>query len=127
MSEVKFGGVMIGAEHPASLGTFYANVFNRPADMNEGGWYGWQLGATWLSIGEHSEVKGQAVEPQRVILNLETEDVPGEFDRIKAAGATVIKEPYEMEGAHIATFADPEGNYFQLMSPWEGSPSSSGK
>ena len=42
-----------------------------------------------------------------------------EFERIKAAGATVIKEPYEMGDAWIATLADPDGNYFQLMSPWE--------
>jgi len=24
-----------------------------------------------------------------------------------------------LEGGWIATFADPDGNYFQLMSPWE--------
>ncbi len=40
---------------------------------------------------------------------------------MKAAGAVVIKEPYEMQGMWIATLADPDGNYFQLMSPWEGS------
>lgn len=34
-------------------------------------------------------------------------------------GAESIKEPYEMEGVEIATLADPDGNYFQLMSPWE--------
>ena len=37
-----------------------------------------------------------------------------------AAGATVVQEPYspgeEMDGL-IATFTDPDGNYFQLMSP----------
>ena len=42
-----------------------------------------------------------------------------EFKRIEKTGATVIKEPYEMQGAMIATFADPDGNYFQLMTPWE--------
>lgn len=31
----------------------------------------------------------------------------------------VVKEPYELQGMWIATFADPDGNYFQLMSPWE--------
>ena len=92
--------------------------------MKEGGWYGWRFGTASFSVGEHSEVKGQATEPQRVILNLETEDVRSEFDRIKSTGATVIKEPYELEGMWIATFADPDGNYFQLMSPWEGESSS---
>ena len=54
-----------------------------------------------------------------MILNFETKDVREEFDRIKGAGATVIKEPYELQGMWIATLADPDGNYFQLMSPWE--------
>jgi predicted enzyme related to lactoylglutathione lyase len=31
----------------------------------------------------------------------------------------VVKEPYELQGMWIATFADPDGNYFQLTSPWE--------
>ncbi len=44
----------------------------------------------------------------------------GEFQRLKDAGATVVREPYNFEeypDAWIATFADPDDNYFQLMSP----------
>ena len=124
MTDLKFPGVMIGSAQPDVLGDFYTQVFDRAPDMKEGGWYGWHIGAAWLSIGEHSEVKGQAAEPQRVILNLETKEVQAEFDRIRAAGATVVKEPYELQGMWIATFADPDGNYFQLMSPWEGAATS---
>jgi predicted enzyme related to lactoylglutathione lyase len=125
MPEIKFTNVMIGSEQPETLGEFYAGVFGRPSDMKEERWYGWQFGALWLSIGSHSDVKGQAEEPQRVILNLETKEVQAEFERIKASGATVVKEPYELQGVWIATLADPDGNYFQLMSPWEGAGSSS--
>ncbi len=117
MAEITFNSVMIGAENSDSLGEFYVGVFDRQPDMKEGGWYGWKLGPGFFSLGPHSEVKGRAAEPQRVIVNLETADVAGEFGRIKATGAAVVKEPYEMEGMSIATFADPEGNYFQLMSP----------
>jgi predicted enzyme related to lactoylglutathione lyase len=119
MSELNFNSVMIGTEHPDVLGEFYAGVFDRPADMKDSGMYGWRFGGAFLSIIEHSEVKGKAADPQRVILNVETKDVRAEFDRIKAAGATVVKDPYELQGMWIATFADPDGNYFQLMSPWE--------
>jgi predicted enzyme related to lactoylglutathione lyase len=120
MAEVTFSSVMIGSEHPETLGEFYTGVFNRPADMKEGGWYGWWFGgAAGVTIGGHSEVKGAAAEPQRVILNLSTSDVQGEFDRIKATGATVIREPYQLEGMWVATLADPDGNYFQLTTPWE--------
>jgi len=124
MGDLTFNSVMIGSEDPKTLGEFYAGVFGRPADMEEGGMYGWGFGTTFLSIIEHSEVKGRAAEPQRLILNLQTKEVQEEFERIKAAGATVVKEPYELQGMWIATFADPDGNYFQLMSPWEGAPTS---
>ena len=40
---------------------------------------------------------------------------------MKAAGAIVVRAPYEFEeaGSTIATLADPDGNYFQLLSPME--------
>jgi predicted enzyme related to lactoylglutathione lyase len=123
MAELNLNNVMIGSAQPDVLGGFYAQVFDRAADMKEEGWYGWHVGAAWLSIGVHSEVGEQAKEPQRVIFNLETTDVQGEFERIQAGGAKVVKEPYEIQGMWIATFADPDGNYFQLMSPWEDSAS----
>ena len=119
MADLKFTGVMIGTERPDDLAKFYTGVLDRPADMNDGGFSGWMIGQAWFSIGEHSEVHGEAAEPQRVILNWETPDVQGEFDRIAGLGTTVVKEPYELQGAWIATFADPDGNYFQLMSPWD--------
>lgn len=105
---------------PKVLGAFYEKVFGRPAGMQEGGWYGWQIGNTFFSVGEHSEAKGKAKNPERIIVNFETTEVQEEFDRIQAIeGAEVIKEPYDIQGAMIATFADPDGNYFQLMTPWE--------
>ena len=42
-----------------------------------------------------------------------------EFERITALGGTVIHAPYEMGGGWIATLADPDGNYFQLVTPME--------
>lgn len=113
--------VMIGTVQPKVLAEFYEKVFGRSADMAEdGGWYGWKVGETFLSIGAHSEVHDQAKEPARIILNLETKEVKQEFERLKALRATVIKEPYELEGGWIATLADPDGNYVQLVTPWEG-------
>ncbi len=101
---------------------FYEKVIGRPADIPEEGDSGRMVGSAFLSIGEHSEIKGTTKEPARMMFNFETNEVKEEFERIKATGATVIKEPYQMDGAPgmlIATFADPDGNYFQLMSPWD--------
>ncbi len=119
MADLNLNNVMIGSAQPDVMGAFYAQVLDRPPDMKDEGWYGWRVGASWLSIGQHSEVKDQAKEPQRVILNFETPNVQEEFERIKATSANVVKEPYELQGMWIGTFADPDGNYFQLMSPWQ--------
>jgi predicted enzyme related to lactoylglutathione lyase len=116
---LNLNSVMIGSNQPKVMADFYEKVLGRKPDMNEGNWYGWKVGSSFLSIGEHSEVKGEAKEPQRIILNLESKEVKEEYERIKETGAKVIKELYEMQGMWIATFADPDGNYFQVASPWE--------
>ena len=117
---LKLNYVMIGSLQPKALAEFYEKVFEKPADWSDGEWYGWQAGGIGITIGPHSEVTGRAKEPQRLILNFETEQVKEEFARIKALGTTVIKDIYEMQGAWIGTFADPDGNYFQVLSPWKG-------
>lgn len=121
--KLDLNSIMIGTHQPKKLADFYEEVFEKQADMHDGTWYGWQVGSSFFSIGEHSEVKGKAKEPQRVILNLETDNVKKEFERIKEiVGVTVVKEPYtmgDMEDLWIATLADPDGNYFQLTTPWE--------
>jgi predicted enzyme related to lactoylglutathione lyase len=116
---LNLNSIMIGTTRPKVLADFYEKVFGKPPEWAEDGWYGWQAGSTNLMIGKHSEVKGKAAEPQRIILNFEAKQVKREYERIKAAGAKVIQELYELEGARMATFADPDGNYFQVMSPWE--------
>lgn len=111
---------MVGSMQSRVLGEFYEKVFEKQPDMQDGTWCGWQIGSTFFNVGEHSEAKGKSKDPVRIIINLETTEVKEEFERIKAIkGTTVIKEPYEMQGAWIATLADPDGNYFQLMTPWE--------
>ncbi len=114
-----FNSVLIGSAQPKVLAAFYEKLLGKPADWSEGGFYGWQVGSASLVVGEHSEVKGKAKEPQRVMLNLASKEVKTEFERIKNSGAKVIKELYQFDKAWIATFADPDGNYFQVMSPLE--------
>lgn len=114
---------MIGTEDVQKLAMFYEQVLGKKADMQEESYYGWNAGNTFFNIGAHDKVKGPAKEPERIILNFETTEVQKEFERIaKIEGVTVVKEPYTMDGYPgfwIATLADPDGNYFQLMTPWE--------
>lgn len=117
--------ILIGSEDPQRLVDYYTKLFGEP-NFADGGFTGWQIGSGSVTVGPHSEVKGANSQPGRIIWNIETPDVKGEFDRLTAAGATVVKEPYGFEGqpGQIATLADPDGNLFQLMSPMEPQPAS---
>lgn len=118
---MNFNNILIGSADPERLAAYYTKLLGEPA-FSDGGYTGWQIGTGFMSIGPHSEVSGQNSQPGRLIWNIESEDVKGDFDRMKAAGAIVIREPYEFEGAPgsaIATLADPDNNYFQLTSPFE--------
>lgn len=119
---VNFNSILIGSEDPKRLVDFYTKLFGEPAwDMS--GYTGWQLGSGSVTVGPHDQVKGKNAAPGRLIWNMESTDVKGDFERIKAAGATVIADPYTMEGDEtgslIATFADPDDNYFQIATPME--------
>ena len=118
---LNLSSIMIGTSQPKVLAIFYEKVFDKSPDMTDGDWNGWVVGKTFLTVASHSEVKGKSKEPARIMFNLDSKEIKEEYERIKATGAEVVKELYQMEGsdAWVATFADPDGNYFQLMTPWE--------
>lgn len=120
---LNFNSILIFSEKPDKLAGFYRKVIAKKPDMSDGGWSGWLVGKAFISIGPHNKVHGKNDHPERLIFNFETKDVKEQFARIKKLGAKVIKEPYqpeEMKDSWIATFADPDRNYFQLVSPWKG-------
>ncbi len=116
---MELNGVLIGSEDPKTLVDYYTRLFGK-SGWEEGDYTGWQIGAGFVTVGPHDQVKGKSAHPGRVIWNIQSSDVNGDFERLKASGATVIREPYHPgEGAEmwIATFSDPDDNYFQLLSP----------
>jgi predicted enzyme related to lactoylglutathione lyase len=116
---MNLNGILIGSEDPQRLADYYRRLFGDPG-WNEGGFTGWLIGTGSVTVGPHDQVKGQNAHPGRVIWNIETPDVKDDFERLKAAGATVVREPYQPGEATemwIATFSDPDDNYFQLLSP----------
>ena len=86
-------GILIGSENVERLKDYYTKLFGKPG-WDDGGFYGWQLGSGWITIGAHDQVKGKNPDPGRVIWNIVTPDVKGEFEKLKAAGATVVRGPY---------------------------------
>jgi predicted enzyme related to lactoylglutathione lyase len=116
---MNLNSILIGSENPQSLTDYYTKLFGKPT-WEEGDFNGWQIGNGGVTVGPHDQVKGKNRDPGRVIWNIETSDVKGEFDKLKAAGATVVQQPYspgEATEMLIATFSDPDDNYFQLISP----------
>lgn len=123
---MNLNSILIGSEDPARLVAYYTRLLGAPGFEGDG-YASWMIGSGSLSIGPHSEVKGKSAYPGRVIWNIESDDVKADYERFKAAGAIVIAEPYQFEMGEgvpegtappwIATFADPDDNYFQLISP----------
>jgi predicted enzyme related to lactoylglutathione lyase len=118
---LNLNSVMLGTQQLAAMTAFYEKVLGKPADMvdDENGFRGWQAGSTYLSVLQHSEMGGKTKDAGRVMINFETSQVKEEFERIKAAGAGVVQVPYEIGGGWVATLSDPDGNYFQLVTPME--------
>jgi len=116
---LNLNSVMIGSTQPEVMVAFYEQVFGKPADMVdlENGFWGWQLGGAFFGVLNHTEMTGGARDAGRIMINFETAEVKEEFSRIKSLGGKVIHTPYEMGNGWIATLADPDGNYFQLMNP----------
>ena len=116
---MNFNSIHIGSENPARLAEYYTKLFGKPT-FEDGGYTVWLVGSGAVTVGPHDEVHGANPQPGRLIWNIESDDVRGDFERFKSAGANVVREPYgfeEMPDSLIATFADPDGNYFQLQTP----------
>ena len=116
---MNFNSILIGSADPQRLVDYYTKLFGAPG-FSDGGYTGWQLGSGFVTVGPHDQVSGKNAQPGRLIWNIETTDVAGDFERFKAAGAIVVREPYAFEpetAVAIATLADPDDNYFQLVSP----------
>ena len=120
---MKLSSILLFSEDPKSLAEFYEKVLGKKVEWEDGGYYGFAVGKVYLTIGPHDKVKGKSKEPERIMLNFDVADVRAEFERIKKdADPKVIAKPYSMgedDKFFIATFADIDGNFFQLMTPYE--------
>ncbi|OGK08919.1 hypothetical protein A2767_04205 [Candidatus Roizmanbacteria bacterium RIFCSPHIGHO2_01_FULL_35_10] len=69
-----------------------------------------------LYVIHHSKVKGKNKQPERMMFNLEVDDIEKEVKRLDKAGVKKTQNVYHVEGyGYIATFSDIDGNYFQLV------------
>ena len=106
--------INICSETPEQLIAFYADIVGlQRLPISPGAFL---AGGAALLIDGHSEVKGAAREPQRVLISFTVDDAIAEQNRLEAAGVNFIRpatrEPW---GGFVATFQDPDGNYCQLV------------
>lgn len=115
--------VLIGSENSQALADFYKDKVGlkvteemEVGENNEKG-FAIEFGSgSNLYVLEHSKVKGKNTNPDRILLNLEVDDIEEEFKKAKNAGVKVVQEVYHVEGyGLIATFEDIDGNYFQFV------------
>jgi predicted enzyme related to lactoylglutathione lyase len=105
----------VTSEDPGRLVAFYRDVVGlvQKPEMGEGAF---DAGGASFMIDGHSETKGQAKEPQRVLIDFFVGDLKSEQGRLEQQGVKFIRtagrEPW---GGVISTFADPDGNYCQLI------------
>lgn len=119
---MKLNSIILFSENSKQLLEFYKKVLNMEPDWTNGEYSDFKTGGAYFEIAPHDKVHGRNNTPERVLLNFHVKDVEVEFKRIKEVGAKVIQEPYnpkEDPRLTIATFADLDGNYFQIMTAWE--------
>ncbi len=107
--------INLTSEDPELLKAFYRDTIGleKNPEMGDDAFH---AGGAVLAIDGHSETKGAAREPQRVLLDFFVDDLKAEQDRLERKGVQFLrKEGKEWWGGIISTFLDPDGNYCQII------------
>ena len=119
-----FESLLIGSENAKRLAEFYQDKvglkITLEAEVGEKGEGLYELGVDKKGLGvyimDHSKVKGRNLNPDRIIFNLEVDDIEKEVKEVEKAGVKKVADIYHVEGyGFIATFEDIDGNYFQFV------------
>jgi predicted enzyme related to lactoylglutathione lyase len=108
----------VNSEQPEAMIAFYRNKVGLSVnpEFGPGAFMAGSSDFIALIIEGHDAVKGRAKEPERIMLNFMVADVVAEQKRLEGLGVTFVRNAAEEPGFGIvATFADPDGNYCQLM------------
>ena len=107
--------INLTSEDPERLKGFYRNVVGLTPNTEMGD-SAFHAGGATLGIDGHSDIRGSAKEPQRVLIDFFVDDLKAEQQRLEAQGVKFIRSAgKEYWGGIISTFLDPDGNYCQLI------------
>jgi predicted enzyme related to lactoylglutathione lyase len=113
----QFSGVTIWSEDLHNLLPFYRDVLGLKVATESPGFAllgDGQPDVPALALGTHSEVHGPNTDPARHMVGFTSDDLVGDWERLKEAGVEFIEDPTEYGDMSIATLKDPEGNLLQL-------------
>jgi catechol 2,3-dioxygenase-like lactoylglutathione lyase family enzyme len=119
----KISTILIWSENFRALADWYQNIFgfkvieelDHPKDT--GVLFEINPGGVWLWIGQHSEVKGKNLDPNRHMFNLNVESVTEATTYLKEKGVVFLAGPFKAPtfDKYFATFYDLDGNLVQLI------------
>ena len=115
--------ILIGSQNATKLAKYYREIVGLNQTMSfemgekdEKGFYFEMKESASICIMDHSKVKGKSKESDRIIFNLEVDDIEKEVTRMKKGKAKLIRDTYHIQDyGLVATFEDPDGNYFQFV------------
>lgn len=121
----KISTILIWSQNWQKLAEWYQNTFNlklveeinHPQDT--GKLFEFSGGETWLWIGHHSEIKGQNLDPYRIMFNINVDSIQETFAYLQKQGVEVVAKPFKAPtfDKWFATLSDPDGNTLQIIGP----------
>jgi predicted enzyme related to lactoylglutathione lyase len=119
----KIDGILLSSPDAKKLSEFYRDKLGlkigMEAEMGDGGDKVYGFGLTSGSdfvVMDHSKVKGKSMQPERYMINFEVDDIEADVKRLKEVKVKLVSDIYHIEEyGQVATFEDPDGNYFQLV------------
>ncbi|MFI7211556.1 VOC family protein [Micromonospora maritima] len=111
MTTLKPASMLLGTTRPAELRAWYIKAL-APTFTGEGAI---DLGGFLLVIDGRDDVQSMNSEPVRSIINFHVDDFDAVAAQLNAAGVEWIAVE-DREKGRFGTFADPDGNYLQIIS-----------
>lgn len=109
----KIDSFVLGSKNAKKLEAFYQKTvgvkFQFEGEMGKGKSV---FNATWKNSSDFMVMDQK---PARQMITFEVDNIEKEFKRMKKTGVKVVTPIYHIEGyGQVATFQDPDGNYFQF-------------
>jgi predicted enzyme related to lactoylglutathione lyase len=114
---LNLGSLLVGSSQVDTMKIWYRRAF----DVEENAMGAFEFGGVQFFIETHSEVNGPVKEPARCIVNLDVDDARALNDHLRDLGAVFVRKLSQEPFGLIATVADPDGNYVQIIE-WGATP-----